>query len=234
MRCQNHECMNLIDQIIEELMDASKSLAGSLLKTKVLASRIKDQEIVDWADKEMAGYRGPDDQLPDYRHCRAVYWGIMQQRGIAMPEGPIPLMIFDDETKKRFFTPHIEQSVPAIESFINRGAEGGTIRKQYAADICQFLTTRIVNENKTGLRIVTLTSIIDVSEFIQVLSVIRAKLLDFMLKVESEVPALAKPQHQIQPLPAEEKSKVSNIFYSVINISGDNNTVAAGNQNDIK
>lgn len=226
--------MNLIDQIIEELTETSKSLAGPLLKTKVLASRIKEQEIVDWADKEMTGYRGQDAQLPDYRHCRAVYRGIMQQRGMEMKEGPIPLMIFDDETKKRFFTPRIEDSVPALESFINRGDDGGTIRKEYAADICQFLTMHIIKENRTGLRIMTLTSVIDVSEFVQVLSIVRTKLLDFMLKVESEVPALAKPLDQIQPLQGEDKSKVSKIFYSIINITGENNTVTTGNQNDIK
>ncbi len=58
--------MNATDQIIEELTNPSKSLAAPILKTKVLASRIKNQEIIDWADKEMAGYRDRDDQLPDY------------------------------------------------------------------------------------------------------------------------------------------------------------------------
>jgi hypothetical protein len=85
--------MNAIEQIIGELSDSGKSLEGPLLNTKVLASRIKNDEIRDWARRELVGYRDLD-ELPSYRYVRPVYQWVILQRGTEMPLAPVPVMVF--------------------------------------------------------------------------------------------------------------------------------------------
>ena len=47
--------MELISQIINDLIDEEKSLNSALLKTKVLASRIQNQNLLDWINNELSG-----------------------------------------------------------------------------------------------------------------------------------------------------------------------------------
>ena len=57
--------MTIIEQIIEELSDSSKSLTNPLLKARVIASRIGNHGLEKWVNDELAGYGA--DNLPNYR-----------------------------------------------------------------------------------------------------------------------------------------------------------------------
>ena len=49
--------MNLVSQIINELIEPKdNSLNSALLKTKVLASRIQNTELLSWTNAELTGY----------------------------------------------------------------------------------------------------------------------------------------------------------------------------------
>lgn len=56
--------MDLVSRIINELVDDKSSLNGALLKTKVLASRIGNQELIAWTNSELSGY-DDESELPD-------------------------------------------------------------------------------------------------------------------------------------------------------------------------
>jgi hypothetical protein len=223
--------MNALEQIIEELADDGRSLAGPLLKTKVLASRIKNPEIRDWATRELVGYRERED-LPSYRFVRPVYHWVITQRGLELPQAIVPLMLFDDETRQRFFRGRMEDAVKVLESFTKRNAGDGFMRKDYAADIGQFLTGRIVNNQQLNITIRRLISTIDVSEGIQVLAEIRSTLLGFMLELETDFPELEKPLSRISAIGDTEQSRITQIFNNtIVTVTGSGNTVVTGDSN---
>jgi len=56
----------LAETIINELTSTNISLSSPLLKTKVLAYRIKNQELLNWTNHELVGYPILD-QVPNYR-----------------------------------------------------------------------------------------------------------------------------------------------------------------------
>ena len=56
--------MKLIGDIINELVDSDKSIASPLLKTKVLASRLKNNDLLTWVNSELSGYIN---DVPNYR-----------------------------------------------------------------------------------------------------------------------------------------------------------------------
>jgi hypothetical protein len=225
--------MNALDQIIDELSDDGRSLAGPLLKTKVLASRIKNQEIVNWASRELEGYREVE-YLPYYRYVRPVYNWIIRQRGLELPPAPVPQIVFDEETRRRFFRGRMEDAVTVLESLSKRSDGDGALHKDYGADICQFLTERIENNRQLNIRILRFTSTTDVSETVQVLAVIRSKLLDFMLRLESDVPELAKSLSEIGPVKETDQSRITQLFHQMfVIVTGDGNTVVAGDSNNV-
>ena len=225
--------MNAIEQIIEELSDSGKSLEGPLLKTKVLASRIKNEEIREWASQELVGYRDID-ELPTYRYVRPVYQWVVLQRGMELPLAPVSILVFDEETRKRFFRGRMEGAVASLESLAKRNDGEGFIRKEFGADICQFLTARIVNNEVLKIRILKLFSTTDNSETTQVLAGIRSMLQDFMLKLEADVPVLDKPLNKISSIGATDQARITNIFHNtIINVTGDRNTIVTGDSNKV-
>jgi len=66
--------MNLIGAIINELMDYDKSISSPLLKTKVLAHRIKNDRLSSWVEGEIGGF-SEDVELPDYRKSKGILMG---------------------------------------------------------------------------------------------------------------------------------------------------------------
>ena len=99
--------MNALRQIIEELSYDNKSLAGPLLKTKVLASRIKNQVVFNWASRELIGYRD-EKELPAYRFVRPVFQWEIVQAGISKQKAVVPISIFDEKNSARFFRGRME------------------------------------------------------------------------------------------------------------------------------
>lgn len=48
--------MKLLDTIISELVNVEISLSSPLLKTKILASRLQNKELLEWVNNELKGY----------------------------------------------------------------------------------------------------------------------------------------------------------------------------------
>lgn len=220
--------MNALEQIIEELSDDQHSLAGPLLKTKVLASRIGNEEIMAWATRELEGYR-EEKELPSYRFVKPVFKWIVSENGLVLRPAPVPFTLFDEKFQERLFQGRMVDSVMVIESLTKRKDGNGVVHKEFGEDFCQALTKKIKNNQERRINILHFTSDIDALEAIQVLARIRSKLLDFMLRLEADVPVLDKPLSQIKPIGVAEQSKVTQIFN--ITVTGDGNTVVAGDKN---
>ena len=62
--------MSLLGDIINELVDSNESLSSPLLKTKVLATRLKNEELLSWVNHEVMGY-SDEVELPRYRKYTA-------------------------------------------------------------------------------------------------------------------------------------------------------------------
>jgi hypothetical protein len=151
-----------------------------------------------------------------------------------LPLAPVSIMVFDEETRKRFFRGRMEGAVANLESLAKRNDGEGFIRKEFGADICQFLTGRIVNNGVLKIRILQLFCTTDNSETTQVLAGIRSMLQDFMLKLEADVPALDKPLGKISSIGATEQARITNIFHNtIINVTGDRNTIVTGDSNKV-
>jgi len=66
--------MKLLESIINDLVVTDVSLSDPLLKTKVLATRIQNTQLLDWVESELSGYRDKED-LPPYRRSKGILKG---------------------------------------------------------------------------------------------------------------------------------------------------------------
>jgi hypothetical protein len=62
---------NLLAQIERDVLDESKPLKSALHKCVLLGGRAGSVDLRDWATRELHGYHGSEDALPDYRRVPA-------------------------------------------------------------------------------------------------------------------------------------------------------------------
>lgn len=228
----------MISKIIDELSDSKESLVNPLLKTKVLATRLKNQGLLQWVTNELDGYNtsDDDDDIPNYRIAKANTNCNIQIGYNIRENTPIPISYIENEEFRAFFQKfHLLDGVQALESYVNK-PNGDTLGKKLPIDFWQILTHEI---QKSGAKIsITNVSITThLSSITQTLSEIRTKFLDLMLKLEEEYPDLKNIQDESKKEKEEINEKIT-IIMKQINIenkgkgnsinTGDNSQIATG------
>lgn len=222
--------MNLIESIIEELLDTTKSLAGPLLKTKVLANRIENTELYEWADKELIGYRNDNINAPLYRLSRPSFSCTIRQGFNDVYNQPLPLLVIKEDFRNKMIAHELPHGIQALEEQAS-GKSGDFIGREYSADMIAILNTQITPG--ANIKILQLSVKVHISEIIQTLSVIRSKLLDFMLKVEAEFPQLEELIKQKIAVNTEDKNKLEQIIHQTFIYARDGNTITTGDRNTL-
>lgn len=217
----------MISSTIDALSDDTTSLTTPLLKVKVLASRIGNKELLEWVNNELVGYK-TDESLPEYRKARATPKGNLQQGAHYERNVTLPIMIFGEKIAKELVEYPVYQGIKGIEQ-LTSDLKGDTLVQSYGADYCAFLT-KAAKDNDQWVRITHAWIEVHISELVQVLSAVRNKLLDLLLKVEEDYPNLE------EDLKANtiDKSEVNQTIIHIMNnfnTSGDGNIINTGNKN---
>lgn len=179
--------MHLIEQITNDLVNDGLSVASALTKTKVLASRIGQQELLAWANNELKGYDNPE-HLPDYRKFRGSITvdyidGFNQVTGF-------PLTLdFDEETLLAFETARFGQGVQQLEQLVTDHPKG--IRYEFNTKQRHILHQMFQRVNGSYYQLTSAGISLPPTVITGVLSAIRQRLLDFMLELESRFGLLA-------------------------------------------
>lgn len=217
--------MKLISQIINELVDSEKSINGALLKTKVLASRIQNGELLNWVDKELSGYDSIDD-LTDYRKNIPSYLkGNYTNGNMKYTNQPIPTIGMDLEFQKILQSTEFYESITALANLIN-STDSSTIGSHVKAEIVGLIGQNWINMGNPYLNLMSVTKIIGKNAIIEVVSKVRNKLLDFMLAIDQEFGNLT----EITEL-RDRKNEITTIMnHTIINNSGDGNVLNTGDK----
>lgn len=90
--------MKLLESIIKDLIITNVPLNDPLLKTKVLASRIENYQLLEWVNSELNGYI-EDAILPDYRVEYGVLMGNYLNGGFQISNAQILIPNISKEFK---------------------------------------------------------------------------------------------------------------------------------------
>ncbi|UQB67589.1 hypothetical protein [Epilithonimonas zeae] len=218
--------MDLISQIVNELVDDSLSLNSALLKTKVLASRIGNKELLSWANSELSGYSS-ENNLPDYRkHIWNALKGTILNGNWKYTDQEIPTMGLDEDFEKSLRTSNFFESIQSLENLVN---EKGTLGTPIRAEIIQMIENNWRRMGNPYLSIISCNKIIPKANIVAIIASVRSKLLDFMLSLENEF----GENTEIKDLKTK-NPEITNIMHqTIINNNGDGNSINTGNENSL-
>lgn len=211
--------MKIIDDLINELTDKAVHLTDILIKTKVLAFKLKNAELISWVDSELNGY--PAENIPDYRVVQCQIVGTVSNGYQRANNYPIPLTALDNEMQKMMKTVKLIQSVSSLEQ-LAIGEKSGKVVMNVPPEMYGYLSKDFDNDFVIELARREIAKV----QIIQILTTVRTKLLDFLLKLNEEI----GETEDIKPMTeGKAKETVASLFSSAV--FGDNTTIIVGDGN---
>ncbi|MFZ3421330.1 hypothetical protein [Vibrio harveyi] len=213
--------MSLLREIQNSAVDANEPVGSLLRKCKILAARLGSKEFKAWVENELNGY-DENKHIPDYRimstHCKGHF---SSGFGSGMNNAEIPPKCIPKDFREHLFTCYLAQPISSIESLIN-DSDGGSVQEPWPADITAHFGMKIYQ----GMNCLQAWKVIPVNALVGIIDMIRSRVLNFVLEIESEAPDAGDAPMNSQPV-AEEK--VQQIFHTYI--TGNVQNVATGSSN---
>lgn len=219
--------MQLIEIILNELTDNKLSLTSPLLKTKLLASRIKNETLYTWANNELSGYKNKED-LPEYRITHGEIVGDYINGNNRISNHTLPIPPTDDAFDQKLRCFEFYEGIESLEK-LNLNASENLVM-QFPQKLTKvFEDILYEHSNHTGNFTLLSAGVSIPGAFLQsVLNSIRNKLLDFMIVLENEFGLEAK----IETLQSNNK-KITTIMNTTITNNGDGNLINTGDNSNI-
>ena len=110
---------NVLTEIVNLLTDNTVSVSTSLLKIKVLASRLNNKSLLAWIENELTGYQKKID-LPEYRKysCRVV--GSFIYGNIKYTNQELAINDLPNSIRKRLETIEFYDGISTLESYLQK------------------------------------------------------------------------------------------------------------------
>jgi hypothetical protein len=221
--------MNILTEIIDQLIDSSISITDSLLKVKVLASRLKNKSLYNWVSKELAGYKAKDD-LPSYRITGCVLMGNIMNGHLNMKNQVLAITGLPDFIRKRVEKIEFGQPISVLERYITEN--NNPIAYAIPAEIYGYLTENYENMGNHNISVYSARKQVDLGVVQQAISEVRNKTLDLLLKLEEEFGVEIDLQQLIKKKIQANKI-INNIMKQTIINKGDGNVINTGKESSI-
>ncbi|MEA4916304.1 hypothetical protein [Proteiniphilum sp.] len=224
--------MNVLTEIISLLSNERESLTNGLYKLKILASRIKNNELLNWINKELNGYED-EDVLPNYRVGDVLLKGTyINQIGHSIPDQPIPAFKFSERLEYFAKKINITQGISIIENIAN--SEDDSISYSVPAELGAIITNIIREYNPTARRfnLINLHRVVSVISYKNILIKVRNHALELALALEVEMGYEVEIEEIIKNK-GEANQIIHNYMTQNITNIGDGNSITIGNNNKI-
>lgn len=222
--------MKIIQDIINELTDVNKTLTNPLLKIKVLASKLKNQELGKFTNLELSGY-SENEQLPNYRLTGCNLKGTIQNGITIIQEQPLATAGLHKELAQSLKVVKLIAGVQTMESFA-KDNESGMMQRPLSAEMCYTIGQQYRDQGNPYLQILNARKEFGIGAIIQALAEIRTKLLDLMLSIDEIANDI-----DINNIGEHDKQNLNNIIVQNMKnqfITGDGNINSIGDKNKIK
>ncbi|MBL7932485.1 MAG: hypothetical protein JNL60_11310 [Bacteroidia bacterium] len=217
--------MKLIGEIINELVDTNQQITSPLLKTKVLASRIRSTELAAWVNSELNGYSDKT-KVPKYRRFVPLIKGSYISGNAHVKNTSIPIPNTDQEMYNKLSTLHMLDSISTLEKMAVED-KSGSISFTFPNLIIEWWDRELSKQN-SYFQLLSVYQTVSISAVFEVISAVRNKLLDFMLKIDEEFGNVT----EIESL-QNKQQQITSILNQTI-VKGDGNVVNTGDSSTIK
>ncbi len=219
--------MKLISDIINELLDERISLTVPLNKTKILATRIVNQPLLNWVNFELKGY--PDKELlPPYRKTQGTILGNFINGRHQVINYPLPLPEFGEGMDEEMRTFYLFDGIATIEHFAISKREESLISR-FPDGLKRSIENILQNTNGPYFQLLQVGVSVPIHVAAHVITAVKDKLLEFMLELEKEFGL----ETEIDDL-KKNNAKINYIMGTTINNNGDGNVINTGHKANVK
>lgn len=200
--------MSLIREIQDDIAHTNGDTAAILRKCKILAARLKSDQLAKWVDHELDGY--PESQpIPQYRNLTVMHFANFANSAWQFSRQPIPLRIVPEKYRDSFTSVQFGEGIAKAESLAK--SKGNV--SIYKPDLVPAIDKTLAG----GARCQMVWAEIAPQEFEQLLSAVKSRILDFVLKLEAENPDAGEAPPNTEPIPSERlRPLVQNTFYGPV------------------
>jgi len=221
--------MNILTDIIEQLIDSNNSITDSLLKIKVLASRLKNKSLYDWVNNELSGYEDNSD-VPEYRLSGCVLVGNMMNGNWHLKNQVLATTGLPDIIRKYVEKITLNQAISVLERLLDEN--NNPIAYAIPAEILGYLTENYQKMGNHYASVYSARKQIDLSAIQHIISEVKNKALDLLLKLEEEFGMEIDLQELIRKK-TQANEIINNTMKQTIINKGDGNIINTGNDNSI-
>jgi hypothetical protein len=226
----------LLQEVIDDLVNIDKSLSTSLMKLNYFARLIKNQELIEYTQNELNGYKS-NESVPDYRKTLATL-NIDMQAHFNRHSGELPILMIEEPFREAFKYLYIKEGIAAIEKLARENENENSdnqITTHLPMGMLHVLQEPARKLYKTNVRIDVVGATLNgnFSIIVEIPNAIRTKLLEFVMSIAETF------GYDIEIDSFNKKAEINNqtIIHQMsttINNSGDGNVINTGNKNHIK
>lgn len=219
--------MKLINDIINELIDTEISISSPLLKTKVLASRLQNEVLLNWVSNELKGYNSTSG-LPDYRKYSGNITGTYINGNMQYNDQPVPTVGLKRDLEEMLLSMDFYQSISSLENLKGEN-KSEKLEHTFPAELTGLIQQNWRKMGNPYLQLVNCKKSVSVNAVVEILAFVRNNLLDFMLKIDSEFGNIT----EIEELKTKKEEITTIMNQTIINNSGDGNILNTGEKANI-
>ncbi len=217
--------MTLLRDIQNAAASTESRVADLLRKCKILAARLKSNELNQWVDRELNGYTNKND-LQDYRKLKHVesYGYFTGPFGAVLDNAPIPSLSIPERHRDFTENEYFISGVTVYEDLLNTcdnssDSDKGTFQVNWPPDLVVMVGQNIYAD----MNCLKAWKMIPRGTIVGLLDAVRNKILGFALDIEKENPQAGEADVNSTPVP---EPVVSQTFHS--HFYGEVGNVATG------
>ncbi|MFV8392474.1 hypothetical protein [Flavobacterium sp. LB2P6] len=217
-----------ITDIVNQLTDTSTSLTSILLKVKVFAVRLKNQQLMDWVTKEIEGYNG-NDVLPEYRIFNGNIYGNIMNGRWKLTNQLITLDGLEPKIRDSFEKFEFYNGISGLEHLLS--GESYIVEIALQPEVLNYLTQNLQNHGNPHADVYSASRRIGKGAIEHTISMIRSNALNIMLEIEKEFGY----KIDMEKLMARNTEVNKTIFNTMnyITTDGNNNTINTGDSSNL-
>lgn len=226
----------LLQEVIDDLVNTEKSLSAPLMKLNYFGRLVKNQELIDYTQNELNGYRNQDN-IPDYRRTIGTLFIDMQMYN-HRHSGQLPVSMLEEPYRDALKYVYVREGIAAIEKLAREAESGdsdGQIMTQLPMEMLHILQAPARKLYKSDARVDVIGARLvgNANIVVEIPNAIRTRLLEFTMSLAEMF------GHDIEIESFNKKAEINNqtIIHQMnttINNSGDGNVINTGNQNQIE
>ena len=177
----------VLQEVIDELVNAEKSLMGPLMKLNYFGRLIKNQELIDYCSEEINGYRAGITSVPEYRRLPIKLKIDLQIGFQTFPNKDLPFSMVPSPWREFMMNTSIKEGIAVIENNVkDEGTkQGGPLLFPVAMEVLPHLQESVRSLYRSYETVSAVGAYLEgnSNKLIQILSTVRDHLLALVMKI---------------------------------------------------